>query len=190
MSTVKAVVCTTVKKTMLDWEVFEPRPQPKPKAKAQPKAEHKARDELTLCEVEAFEAYWAKYGGDDSTPHDLNDVDGFFDGFNFEDERMHMKFQMFRVAEIKQAIKADVMNIKCSLIIGGLKLSARNEAIIIEQCNEYIASLPEVLATMEDEFSDTSDTSDTTCVSWGSTDIVEYTPLCLARAPNIQRSKM
>jgi len=60
MSSVKAVVCTTLKNTMLDWEEVE--------------AEHQARDELTLCEVEAFEAYWAKHVGDDSTPHDLDDI--------------------------------------------------------------------------------------------------------------------
>ena len=141
MSSVKVVSGTTKKNTMLDWELFEPRPQPKPKAKAQPKAEHQARDELTLCEVEAFEAYWRKYVGDDSTPHDLNDIDGFFDDFNFEDERMHMKCQMFRVAAIRDAIKPDVMKIEWSLMIGISKLSARNAASIIEQCNAYILSL-------------------------------------------------
>jgi hypothetical protein len=140
----------------------------KPKAKAQPKADPPARDKLTLCDVEAFEAYWFKYVGDDATPHDLNDVDSFFDGFDFEDERMHMKCQMFRVTEIELSIKADVGKIECSLIIGGLKLIARNEAIVIEQCREYVASLPEVLAAIDDEFSDTRS------VSWGSTDIIEY----------------
>jgi hypothetical protein len=55
---------------------------------------------------------------------------------------------MFRVAAIRDAIKPDVMKIAWSLIIGGLKLSARIEAHVIEQCNEYIASLPEVLANI------------------------------------------
>ena len=174
MSSGKAVVCTTLKNTMLDWEEVE----------AQPQAETQARDQLTLCEVEAFEAHWAKYGGDDSTPHDLNDIDGFFDGFNFEDERMHMKCQMFRVAQIEQAIKADVMKISYSIMTGGLKLMARTEASIIEQCNEYITSLPEVLANID------AMAKEARTVSWGSTEIVEYTPLCLARAPNNQSTKM
>ena len=62
---------STLKNTMLDWEEVEAKSQ--------------ARDELTLCKVEAFEAYWLEYVGDDSTPHDLDDVEGFFDGFNFSD---------------------------------------------------------------------------------------------------------
>jgi hypothetical protein len=160
MSSGKAVVCTTLKNTMLDWEEVEAHPQ----------AEHQARDELTLCEVEAFEAYWAQYVGDDSTPHDLDDIDGFFDGFNFEDERMHMRCQMFRVAEIEQAIKADVAKISYSIMIGGLKVMGRKAAGIIEQCNEYITSLPEVLANID------AMAKEARTVSWGSTEIVEYTP--------------
>jgi hypothetical protein len=38
---------------------------------------------------------------------------------------------MFRVAQIEQAIKADVMKISYSIMTGGLKLMARKEASII-----------------------------------------------------------
>ena len=86
---------------------------------------------------------------------------------------MHMRCQIFRVAEIEQAIKADVAKVSYLIMIGGLKAMGRKAAGIIEQCNEYITSLPEVLASWEEEFSDTSDTKS---VSWGSAEIIEYTP--------------
>jgi hypothetical protein len=47
---------------------LEPRPVPKAKAKAEPKAKAKARAQISICEFEAFEAYWLKYVGDDSPP--------------------------------------------------------------------------------------------------------------------------
>ena len=68
------------------------------------KAKPKARVKLSLCKVEAFEAYWLKYVGDDSTPHDLNDIETFYDGFDLEDERMHMRCQMFRVKQLAKSI--------------------------------------------------------------------------------------
>jgi hypothetical protein len=58
-STVQQTTVSARKKTILEWEVLEPRPEPKAKSKA--------RDKLSLCEVAAFEAYWLEYVGDDPT---------------------------------------------------------------------------------------------------------------------------
>jgi hypothetical protein len=72
-------------------------PPPKPRARGK---------KLSLCEVEAFEAYWNKFVGDDSA-HDLSDIDSFFNGFNVEDELMHATCQMFRMRQIKTTINDD-----------------------------------------------------------------------------------
>ena len=94
-----------------------------------------------------------------------------------------MKCQMFRVAEIRDAMKADVARASYLIMVGGLKAMAKKEASIIEQCSEYIASLPEVLATMEE------DTSDTKSVSWGSAEIIEYTPYAWLEPRTIKAPK-
>ena len=95
-NTIQQTTLSTKTKTFLDWNDFEPVHEEK--------AKPKARVKLSLCKVEAFEAYWLKYVGDDSSPHELNDIETFYDGFDLEDERMHMRCQMFRVKQLAKSI--------------------------------------------------------------------------------------
>jgi hypothetical protein len=60
-NTVQQTTLGAKTKTFLEWNDFEPVLEPIPEHKTKPKA----RDKLSLCEVEAFEAYWLKYVGDD-----------------------------------------------------------------------------------------------------------------------------
>ena len=97
---------TSKRNVTLDWDIFEPVP---------PKAETQHVEQPFTCTVEAFEDYWGTYVGNDDSDHDLNDLETFFDGFDFEDELMHSKCQMTRMSQIGKSLKRDAIKLNTTL---------------------------------------------------------------------------
>ena len=97
---------TSKRNVTFDWDLFEPVPplglQP---AGYRQKAETQHDEQPFTCTVEAFEDYWGTYVSNDDSPHDLNDLETFFDGFDVEDELMHSKCQMFRMKQIEKSLE-------------------------------------------------------------------------------------
>jgi hypothetical protein len=77
-----------------------------------PKAETQHDEQPFTCTGEAFEEYWGPYVGNDDSPHDLNDLETFFDGFDVEDELMHSKFQMIRMKRLEKSKKREARKVE------------------------------------------------------------------------------
>jgi hypothetical protein len=161
-TTVQQTTLGTKTKTFLEWDLFTPVLKPIPEHKTyEPKAKAKARGKLSLFEVEAFEAYWLKHVGDDSTPHDINDINTFFDGFDHEDERVHMKCHMFRIAQLAKSIaKSTPTNLAHLDAKAKAQAKAKAKAMKIPKCHldskwlealaqEIAITTPKVLAHLD-----------------------------------------